>query len=96
MGYIGLGPKQNRLDGPATEWIEELTRFVVVRLGDDLYVRSVYGRTGAWFRGTQVRHEGHIWAGGVDKDVTLFRNISTAKRLSGWSTSATNSTRVTE
>lgn len=41
----------------------------VVRLGDDLYVRSVNGRTAAWFRGAQVRHEGHIRAGGVDKDV---------------------------
>jgi hypothetical protein len=43
----------------------------VVRLGDDLYVRSVNGRTSAWFHGTQVRHEGHIRAGGVDKDVTF-------------------------
>jgi hypothetical protein len=31
----------------------------------------VNGRTAAWFRGTQVRHEGHIRAGGVDKDVTF-------------------------
>ena len=43
----------------------------VVRLGDDLYVRSVYGRTSAWFRGVQARHEGHIQAGGVDKDVAF-------------------------
>jgi hypothetical protein len=43
----------------------------VVRVGDDLYVRSVYGRGSAWFRGTQVRHEGHIRAGGIDKDVTF-------------------------
>jgi len=43
----------------------------VVRLGDDLYVRSVNGRTSAWFRGTQVRHEGRIQAGGVDKDVSF-------------------------
>jgi len=43
----------------------------VVRLGNDLYVRSVNGRTSAWFRGTQTRHEGHIHAGGVDKDVTF-------------------------
>ena len=43
----------------------------VVRHGDDLYVRSINGRTAAWFRGTQVRHEGHISAGGVDKDVTF-------------------------
>ena len=32
----------------------------VVRYGDDLYVRSVNGRTSAWFRGTQARREGHI------------------------------------
>ena len=25
----------------------------------------------AWFRGVQTRHEGHIRAGGVDKDVTF-------------------------
>ena len=43
----------------------------VVRLGDDLYVRSVNGRGSGWFRGTQVRHEGRIQAGGVDKDVTF-------------------------
>jgi hypothetical protein len=43
----------------------------VVRLGDDLYVRSVNGRTSGWFRGVQTRHEGHIRAGGVDKDVTF-------------------------
>lgn len=43
----------------------------VVRVGDDLYVRSVNGRTSGWFRGVQTLHEGHIRAGGVDKDVTL-------------------------
>ena len=42
-----------------------------VRLGEDLYVRSINGRNAAWFRGTQVRHAGHIRAGGVDKDVTF-------------------------
>jgi hypothetical protein len=46
----------------------------VVRQGDDLYVRSVNGRTSAWFRGVQVRHEGHIRAGGVDKDVTFVED----------------------
>ena len=48
---------------PVTIW--------VVRLGDDLYVRSVYGRGSAWFRGVQVRQEGHIRAGGVEKDVSF-------------------------
>jgi len=31
----------------------------VVRIGNDLYVRSYKGRRGAWFRAAQVRHEGH-------------------------------------
>jgi hypothetical protein len=48
---------------PTTIW--------VVRLGDDLFVRSVNGRAAAWFRGTQVRHEGRMSAGGVTKDVTF-------------------------
>ncbi len=43
----------------------------VVRVSDELYIRSVNGRNSAWFRGTQVRHAGHIRSGGVDKDVTF-------------------------
>jgi hypothetical protein len=43
----------------------------VVRHGDDLYVRSVNGPSGVWFRGTQERHQGRIRAGGVQKDVTF-------------------------
>jgi hypothetical protein len=43
----------------------------VIRHGDDLYVRSYRGRGGSWFRGTQVRHEGHIHSGGIAKDVTF-------------------------
>src|SRR4029450_9547332 len=43
----------------------------VVRVGDDLYVRSMYGRAGGWFPATQVAHPGHIRAGGADKDVTF-------------------------
>ncbi len=43
----------------------------VVRHGDDLYVRSVRGRSAHWFRGTQERHEGRIRAGGVQQDVSF-------------------------
>lgn len=50
-----------RLRKPVTIW--------VVRLGDDIYVRSVNGRNSHWFRGVEDRHEGHIRAGGVDKGV---------------------------
>jgi hypothetical protein len=56
-----------RADGtlrrPVTIW--------VVRFGDDLYVRSVNGPNAGWFRATQVRHEGHVSAGGVDRDVVF-------------------------
>jgi hypothetical protein len=56
--------RDGTLRNPTTIW--------VVRLGDDLYVRSVNGRTSGWFRGTQVRHEGRIRAGGVEKNVTFI------------------------
>jgi hypothetical protein len=55
--------RDGTLRNPVTIW--------VVRVGDDLYVRSVNGREGAWFRGVQGRHEGRIRAGGVEKDVTF-------------------------
>ena len=51
--------------------LRDLVTIWVVRLGDDLYVRCVNGRAGAWFRGTQTRHEGRIRAGGVNKEVTF-------------------------
>jgi hypothetical protein len=51
------------LASPRTIW--------VVRDGDDLYVRSVNGRTSAWFRGTQASRQGHVEAGGVSKNVTF-------------------------
>jgi hypothetical protein len=56
--------RDGTLRKPTTIW--------VVRVGDDLYVRAINGRTGAWFRGTQERNEGHIRSGGVDKDVTFM------------------------
>jgi hypothetical protein len=43
----------------------------IVRVGNDLYVRSVKGRTAGWFRGTQIRHEGSIWADSAQQDVTF-------------------------
>jgi len=55
--------RDGTLRNPVTIW--------VVRLENDLYVRCVNGRKGAWFRGLLTRHEGRIQAGGVEKDVTF-------------------------
>jgi hypothetical protein len=55
--------RDGTLRSPTTIW--------VVRHGEGLYVRPVNGRTSGWFLGTQVRLEGHIQCGGVDKDVTF-------------------------
>ncbi|MGW0809194.1 DUF2255 family protein [Nonomuraea sp. NPDC002799] len=55
--------RDGSLRDPVTIW--------VVRHGDDLYVRAVNGREGAWFRGTQTQHRGRIEAGGVGRDVTF-------------------------
>jgi hypothetical protein len=55
--------RDGSLRRPVTIW--------VVRDGDDLYVRCMNGHAGAWFRGTQSRHQGHIRVSGVDKDVSF-------------------------
>ncbi|MYS36754.1 hypothetical protein K388_02761 [Streptomyces sp. KhCrAH-43] len=51
------------LRAPVTMW--------VVRAGDRLYVRSVKGTDGPWYRGTRSRHQGRVRAGGVRADVTF-------------------------
>ena len=55
--------RDGTLRSPVTVW--------VVRHGDDLYVRSWRGRDGSWYRAARARYEGHISAGGVEKDVTF-------------------------
>lgn len=52
-----------------------------VRVDDDFYVRSVYGPTGSWYRGTRATHEGWIRSGGVAKDV-VFEDIDAADAIS--------------
>ncbi|MEU9185771.1 DUF2255 family protein [Streptomyces sp. NPDC048484] len=58
------------LRAPVTMW--------AVRAGDHVYVRSVKGPDGPWYRGTQTTHQGRIEAGGVRQDVT-FREADSAE-----------------
>jgi hypothetical protein len=44
----------------------------VVRVGDELYVRSWRGDGGRWYRAARTSGEGHISAGDVSKDVVLL------------------------
>ncbi|HVN59640.1 MAG TPA: DUF2255 family protein [Gaiellaceae bacterium] len=65
--------RDGTLRDPVTMW--------VVRHGDDLYVRSVNGRGSSWFHGAQTRHEAHIRAGGVDRDVLLVETDDATDEL---------------
>ena len=58
----------------ADDSLRKLVIIWQVRVGDDIYVRSVNGPDAAWFRGTQARGEGRIESGGVSKDVVFTRD----------------------
>src|SRR5260221_9830525 len=51
------------LSKPTTIW--------AVRVGDDLYVRSVHGRKGKWWQHALERHAGHVSVGAVEADVAF-------------------------
>ena len=67
---LDIAPRREdgTLQKPVTIW--------VVRVCDDLYVRSYKGHAGRWFRGTQVRHEGYIRADDIEKDVTFTEEVN--------------------
>ncbi len=43
----------------------------VVRVGDELFVRSAYGRDNPWFRRALAAGVGRVQAGGVERDVSF-------------------------
>jgi len=43
----------------------------VVRVGDELYVRSARGQAGAWYQAAHRAGEGHISSAGIERDVTF-------------------------
>jgi hypothetical protein len=47
------------------------TTMWVVRVADDLYVRSAYGPDNPWYRRAKASGSGRIRAGGVERDVTF-------------------------
>jgi threonine dehydrogenase-like Zn-dependent dehydrogenase len=51
--------------------LRRATLIWVVRVGDDVYVRSWRGSDGVWFRAARARGHGHITAGGVERNVAF-------------------------
>ncbi len=62
---IGIAPRRDdgSLHGYTTIW--------VVRVGDDLFVRSYNGRDGSWYRTARRSGAARIRVGGTERDVTL-------------------------
>ena len=44
----------------------------VVRVDDDLYVRSFKGIKGSWYKHVQLNHKGRIVAGGITREVDFI------------------------
>ena len=44
----------------------------VVRVGENLYIRSWRGASGAWFRAARASRAAHVCAGGVERDVEVL------------------------
>lgn len=70
--HLALFKEDGTLHKPVVIW--------VVRVGDDLYIRSYRGHEAAWFHHVQRRHEGRIDAGEVTRDVT-FVDVSSDETL---------------
>jgi hypothetical protein len=62
-----IGISSVRPDGSARPFIT----IWIVRLGDDLYVRSANGPENGWFRRAKASGLGRIRAGGRERDVTF-------------------------
>jgi|tagenome__1003787_1003787.scaffolds.fasta_scaffold20920914_3 hypothetical protein len=66
---IGAADELDIAPARADGTLRRSTMIWVVRVDDDLYVRSYRGPGGAWYRTAQASHEGRIRAGGVERDV---------------------------
>jgi hypothetical protein len=72
LGRIGAAQELEIAPFGAAGSTRRPTTIWVVRVGDELFVRSYHGRTGGWFSRALRSHEGHIRAGGVERDVRLL------------------------
>jgi hypothetical protein len=64
-----------RDDGSLRAWVP----IWVVRVGDDLYMRSGGGTAGVWYRHAAARHEARIRANGIEDDARLAPASASAR-----------------
>ena len=69
LGRVGAARELRLQSGRRDGTLRDSVTMWVVRAGDSVYVCSVRGRDGAWFRGAQTRYQGRIHAGGITRDV---------------------------
>jgi hypothetical protein len=71
LGRIGraeeLQVASYRSDGTLRPYVTIWT----VRAGDDVYIRSAYGRDNGWYRRARASGTGRVRAGGVETDVVF-------------------------
>jgi hypothetical protein len=71
--HISSRRADGSLRAPVTIW--------VVRVGDEVYVRSVRGRSGSWFRSARDHHRARVTADGVERDVDVVESDERADEI---------------
>jgi hypothetical protein len=69
---IGSAEELEIAPANADRTLRPYTTIWVVRVGDDLYVRSYRGAAGHWYRHALKSQRGHVRAGGIEREV-MFR-----------------------
>lgn len=83
LAAVGAAEELEIAPARADGSLRRATPIWVVRIDDDLYVRSYRGQDGRWFRTAQQSHEGEINAGGISKRVRFVEsdNAQTADAI---------------
>ena len=83
LAAVGAAEELEIAPARADGSLRRSTPIWVVRIDDDLYVRSYRGHDGRWFRAAKQSHEGEINAGGISKRVRFVEadNAQTADAI---------------
>ena len=71
LDRIGAADELEITTARADGSLRRRTPIWVVRVGDELFVRSYRGADGAWYRHASTAGQAHVNAGGIERDVTV-------------------------